>query len=273
MPVRTVALMLFLAPLCCPAVVGADEPKTADDVIAKYIEAIGGREKLDSVKSMRVTGKTVVGGGMEAPLTVEFKRPNKVRVEFSFQGMTGVQAFDGETGWSIMPFMGRTDPEKMPPDQLKMIDDQADMDGPLVDYKKKGHEVELVGKDDIEGTEAYKLKITKKDGAVEYHFLDAEYFLPIQVKGKYKMQGTELEYTVVPGDYKEVNGLLFAHSIEQRMGAMGGTTMTFEKVEINVKLDDDRFTMPEVKKAETPKADTEKDAAEKKETKPAEDKG
>jgi outer membrane lipoprotein-sorting protein len=265
--------MLFLVPLCCPAVVGAGEPKTADDVIAKYIEAIGGREKLDSVKTIRMTGKMIGMGGMEIPNTIETKRPNKVRFEFTFQGMTGVRAFDGETGWSIMPFMGKTEPEKMPPDQIKQIDDQADMDGPLVDYKKKGHEVELVGKEDIEGTEAYKLKVTKKGGEVEYHFLDAEYFLPIQTKGKYKMQGTELEYTVVPGDYKEVGGLLYAHSMEQRMGAMGGTTMTVDKIELNVKLDDNRFTMPEVKKEETPEADTEKDAAEKKETKPAEDKG
>lgn len=273
MPVRTVVFMLSLAPLCCPAVVGAGEPKTADDVIAKYIEAIGGREKLDSVKTVRMTGKMMAMGGMEIPSTIETKRPNKVRFEFTFQGMTGVRAFDGETGWFTMPFMGKTEPEKMPPDQIKQILDQADMDGPLVDYNKKGHEVELVGKEDVEGTQAYQLKVTKKGGEIEHHFLDAEYFLPIQVKGKYKMQGTELEYTVIPGNYKEVNGLLYAHSVEQRMEPMGGNSMTFEKIEVNVELDDDRFAMPEVKKEETPEAPREEDAAEEKEPKPAENKG
>ena len=150
-------LILFGVLMCRLVPVSAGEPKTADEVIARYIKAIGGRDKLDAIKSMRVTGKTMLGGGMEMPLTVEFKRPNKARIEFSFQGMTGVQAFDGETGWFIMPFMGKTDPEKMPPDQLKDIEDQADLDGPLVDYKKKGHKVELLGTDEVEGSEAYKL--------------------------------------------------------------------------------------------------------------------
>ncbi len=235
---------------CWQVPAAASEPKTVDEVIANYIKAIGGRDKLDAVKSMKITGKMVLGGGMEAPLIVEVKRPNKVRVEFTFQGMTAVRAFDGETGWFTMPFIGKTDPEKMPPDQLKLMEDQADFDGPLVDYKKKGHKVELLGKDEAEGSEAYKLKVTKKNGDIEYHYLEAEYFLPIQVKGKWELQGSQIEYEVVPGDYKAVNGVLFAHSIEQRMGAMGGTTMTFEKVKFNVKLDDDRFAMPEVKKAE-----------------------
>ena len=240
-------LILFCAPLFWQVPTNADEPKTADEVIAKYIEAIGGREKLDSVKSMRMTGKSLAGGGMEVPVTIEFKRPNKMRVEFTVQGMTGVQAFDGKTGWFIMPFMGKTDPEKMPPDMVEMIDDQADFSGPLVDYRKKGHKVELVGKDDVEGSETYKLYVTKKSGSTEYHFLDTEHFVLIQTKGKRKFQGTEIEFTIKYGDYKEVDGLLLAHSIQQ--GGMGGDT-TFEKVELNADLPDDRFTMPEVKREE-----------------------
>lgn len=230
--------------------VQAGEPKTADEVIAKYIEAIGGQKAIDAVKSMRVTAKLTMGGGMEAPMVIESKRPDKVRVEFTFQGMVATQAYDGKIGWSIMPFAGKTEPEKMPPDQVKMFEDQADMDGPLVDYKKKGHQVELIGKDEIEGSDVYKLKVTKKNGNVEYHYLDVEYFIPIKMEGKRKFQGTEMEYAVVYGDYKEVNGLLIPHSIQQQGGGSGGN-ITLEKVEMNVLIPDERFAMPEVKKAET----------------------
>lgn len=244
---RSIVLTFFCVAFCLPVAAGSGEPKTADEVIAKYIEAIGGRAKLDSVKSLRMTGKATGMGGIEIPMVVEFKRPKKVRVEFTVQGMTGIQAFDGTTGWFILPFMGKTDPEKMPPDAVEFIEDQGNFEGPLVDYKKKGHQVELVGKEDFEGSEVYKLKVTKKNGNVEYYFLDAEYYIPLQMKGKRTFQGTEVEMTTMFGDYKEADGLLLAHSIKQ--GGMAGD-VTFEKVELNVNLPDERFAMPEVKKEE-----------------------
>ncbi len=243
--------IMFCILVCWQVPAKADEPTTVDEVIARYLEAIGGRDKLDAVKSMKMTGKVLMHGGMEIPMTAEIKRPNKMRMDFTFQGMTGTQAYDGKNGWSIMPFAGKTDPEKMSPDQVKLMEDQADIDGPLVDYKKKGHKVELIGKEDLEGTEVYKLKVTKKGGDIEHHFLDAEYFLPIKVKGKRKIMGTEVEFETTLGDYKEVNGLLLAYSIEQRGGDMGpGSTINFEKVEVNVDITDDRFVMPEIKKEE-----------------------
>ena len=96
-----------------PAYVRADEPKSADEVIAKYIKAIGGRDKIDAIKTVRATGK-IMQGPMEIPMVMEQKRPSKIRIEITFQGMTGIQAYDGKTGWLMMPFAGRTDPEKMP---------------------------------------------------------------------------------------------------------------------------------------------------------------
>ena len=253
--------IMFCILLCWQVSTKADEPTTVDEVIARYLEAIGGRDKLDAVKSMKITGKMLVPGGMEIPMTMEIKRPNKMRIDFTVQGMTGTQAYDGKIGWSVMPFAGKTDPEKMSPDMVKLMENQADIDGPLVDYKKKGHKVELIGKEDLEGTEVYKLKVTKKGGDVEYYFLDAEYFLPIKVKGKWKMMGSEVEFETTLGDYKEVNGLLLPHSVEQRGGDMGpGSTISFEKVELNVDIADDRFVMPEVKK-EAPKTEVEKEEA------------
>lgn len=264
--------ILFVCSIVFPSAgVHADEPKTADEVIAKHIEAMGGRKNIDAVKTIRMTGKMIGQGGMDIPMVIESKKPNKVRVEITFQGMTGVEAFDGETGWFVMPFMGRTDPEKMPPDRVKIIKDQADFNGPLVDYKKKGHRVEFMGKDEEDGSETYKLKVTKKDGDTEYHFLDAEAFLTVKIKGKHSIQGTEIEYEVSPGDYKKVAGVMVPHTMTVSSGPMGNSTITFEKVEFNVDLPDERFVMPKVKKAEPAKPSTDGAAKEEKETKPKQD--
>lgn len=236
--------------LAAPAVGVRADGVDPDEVIAKYLQAIGGRDKLDAIKTVKMTGKMIMGGGMEAPGVFETKRPNKVRIEFTFQGMTMTQAYDGQGGWKIMPFTGKLDPEKMSADELKEFEDQGDLDGPLVDYKKKGHQVELVGKEEVQGSQAYKLKVTKKNGDVEFHFLESEAYLPIVVKAKKKVQGSEMELEAVYGDYKPVAGVLFPHSIEQKVGGTpgAGTTISIEKIEANVDLPDSRFVMPEVKK-------------------------
>src|SRR5262245_40184255 len=182
--------------------------ETVDEIIAKNVVAHGGMEKIKSVKTMRSTGKMVMGQGMEAPFVMTAKRPKMTRVEFTFQGMTGIQAYDGKNAWMVMPFMGKKDPEAMPAEQAKMMDDQADMDGPLVDYKEKGNKIELMGKEQVEGADTWKLKVTKKDTTVTTIYLDAETFLEIKSEGKRKMRGVEVEGETLYGDYKEVDGMM-----------------------------------------------------------------
>lgn len=229
--------------------------QTMDEVIAKNIEARGGLEKLKAVKSIRMTGKMMMGPGMEAPMSLEIKRPRSLRMEFTFQGMTGVQAYDGKSGWSISPFQGKKDPEPMSPDDVKDAEEEADIDGPLVDYKAKGHAVELVGKEKVEGSDAYKLKVTLKNGTVRHQYIDAESFLEIKTEAKRTVRGSEMEFESTIGDYKDVGGLLIPHSIQS--GAKGRPekqNIVVEKIELNPVLDDARFRMPEVPKAETPAA-------------------
>ncbi len=225
--------------------------QTVDEIVAKNIEARGGMQKLKAAKSVRSTGKMTLGQGMEAPLVLERKRPNSLRMEITLQGMTGIQAYDGATGWMLMPFGGKKDPEPMGEDDLKVTAEQADFDGPLVDYKTKGNKVELVGKEQVEGSDAYKLKVTLKNGEVYHYYLDADSFLDIKVESKRTIRGTERESESLIGDYKEVNGMMIAHSVES--GAKGSPNkqkLTLEKIEINPTIDDARFKMPEVKKTE-----------------------
>ena len=219
--------------------------QTVDEILAKHYEAMGGLAKIKALNTMRVTGTMGMGQGMEAPLVMERKRPDKRRVEFTIQGMTGIQAFDGEKAWSLMPFMGKKDPELGSDEDNKNEKDDADFDGSLVDWKDKGNTIELMGKEPVEGADAFKLKVTKKNGNVETMYLDTETYLLVKSEGKVKRRGTEIEGETVFSDYKDVDGYMMPFSMEQ--GAKGmdqRRKMTFSKIEVNVPLDDGRFTMP-----------------------------
>lgn len=234
-----VILAAFGALLAAPV---QAQDMTVEEILDNYYEASGGLDNLKSVQSMTVTGKMTLGQGMEAPFTRYAKRPNMIRMEFTIQGITGVQAYDGETAWMLMPFMGQTAPEVMAPDMATQFEEEADMDGPMVDHAEKGHQIELIGKDEAEGAEVYKLKLTLKNGDVTYYYLDAEYFLVIMTEAKRTIQGNEMEFTTVLSDYKEVGDLMIPHSVEVR-GPVGQTIL-IEQVELNGELDDELFKMP-----------------------------
>lgn len=222
-----------------------------DEVLAKNMEARGGADTLKSKKSARLSGRMTMGP-MEAPFVMEYKRPGMMRLEFTIQGMTAIQAYDGKSGWQIMPFTGKLDAEPLGEEELKQVKDQADFDGPLVDWKAKGHQVALLGQEEIEGTQAWKLSVTKADGTVDTLFLDAEYFLEIAGARKVTMRGQEMNFKSTIGDYKEVDGLMLPHSFSQSAEGMpGAQTFTIDKVEFNVDLPESRFTMP----APTPKTE------------------
>jgi outer membrane lipoprotein-sorting protein len=222
------------------------QAQSLDEVLNNYYEAIGGVDAWKAIQSMKATGMMQVGPGIEAPFTMTAKRPNKVRIDFTFQGMTGTQAYDGETAWMLMPFMGQTAPEVMPEEDAKDLEEQADIEGILVDWESKGHQVEYIGLEETEGTQAHKLKITLKWGDTQFYFLDAEYFVPIKVEVSREMRGTVVEYETIISDYKEVGDVIMAHSIESKpKGAPAGQVITIQQVEINIEIDDSTFAMPE----------------------------
>lgn len=222
--------------------------QTVDDILAKNYQAKGGLDKLRAIQTIRMTGTMTMGPGMEAPFVIEQKRPDRMRMDFTVQGMTGSQAYDGRIGWQVMPFAGRKDPEPLAEDQLKQVQEQADFDGPLVDWKAKGHVVELVGKEKVEGSDAYKLKVTLKNGDVRYVYLDADQYLEIRTEGTTMVRGTAIEAESSIGDYKEVGGIMVPHAIESgQKGSPQKMKMTISKVEFGVPIDDSRFRMPATK--------------------------
>jgi hypothetical protein len=177
-------------------------------------------------------------------MTIEMKRPAFIRTEITREGQRLVQAYDGATAWGFLPTGGgRT--EKLPGEAAKELADQADLDGPLVDYGTKGHRVELVGREELEGGEAYKLMVTRKGGGVELYFLDAKSYLLVRVQAKRTLRGMEIEGESAVSDYREAGGFLWPHSIQNTAKGRPGTqTLRFDKIEVNPDLDDVRFRMP-----------------------------
>lgn len=221
--------------------------QTADDIIAKYVKTVGGMEKIQAVKSLRRTGKFTGGGGFEAAVLQENKRPNKVREEFSLQGLTGVNAYDGKTGWKIEPWQGKKDPEALSEEEMKQILEDSDFDEALVNYQQKGNKVEFVSLEQVEGTDAYKLKVTLANGDVRYYYMDTDYYVPIKVEMKRMIRGAEQEFEESRGDYKEVAGWYLPYAIEAGLkGSTDRQKITIEKIEANVAIDDRRFEKPAV---------------------------
>lgn len=222
--------------------------QTVDEIIAKNIAAKGGMDKLKAVKTVRMTGRMTIGPGIEAPVVMELQRPNTMRMDLTVQGMTLSQGFDGTKAWILNPLQGSKVAQEMSAEEKSMVEEQADIDGPLMDYKAKGHKAELLGKEKVEGSDAYKLKVTLKNGVIRTFYIDAEHFLEIKEESKRTIRGTETDGDTIYGDYKEVGGMMFPHSIDGgQKGSPQRQKLVVEKIEINVPLDATRFKMPEVK--------------------------
>ena len=199
------------------ALLTSGRAQTAQEIIEKYIKTVGGSDKIQLITSLRRTGKFTGGGGFEAGVAEENKRPNLVRSEFSIQGLIGIRAYNGKAGWKIQPWGGKKDVEPLGEEELKQIIEDSDFDGPLINYKQKGNTVEYVGKEPVEGTDAFKLKVTLANGDTRIYFMDTDYYVPIKIEIKRIVRGAEQEYETSLGDYKEVNGWYIPHSIESNV--------------------------------------------------------
>ncbi|HKD20108.1 MAG TPA: outer membrane lipoprotein-sorting protein [Thermoanaerobaculia bacterium] len=218
---------------------------SADEIVGLYVAKIGGIPKIEGVTTLKRSGKYRAGGGFEAKYVTESKRPDLVREEVTFQGMTGITAWDGKTGWKIEPWQGKKDPEPLGEDELKDIIEDSVFDGQLVHYKEKGNTVEFAGTEPVEGSDTWKLKVTLKNGDVSYYYVDTEDHVPIKIEMKRMIRGAEQVVDVYPGDYKAVDGWYVPYSYEQgRPGSSQRSTFVFDKVEANVPVDDSLFHQP-----------------------------
>lgn len=212
--------------------------QTADEIIDKHLEAMGGKEKLATLNSVRMETNLSVQG-MDIPVIITRVHNVGQRVDISAMGMEGYIINTTTNGWSYMPFMGQSAAEAMPEDQVKEGQDGLDIQGTFLNYKEKGHTVELVGKEAVDGTECYKLKLTTKMGKERTYFIDPKTYFIVRFVAKGVVNGQEMEVSQNFGDYKKTEeGFTFAHTIG---GAFGQGDMTVTKIEVNKPIDEKIF--------------------------------
>jgi outer membrane lipoprotein-sorting protein len=217
----------------------------ADELIAKYLDAVGGVEKLKALKSSRSTGK-IQAMGMEFPFTASQKRDHKMRIDSNVQGMNFIQAYDGENGWTVNPMSGSEDPQDLPEVAEKIYSHEASIDGLFVDYKKRGYSATYIGEDEVEGTPVYHLKLDTGDG-IEYDFyFEKDSLMLIKQARTITVDGNPVTEDAYYSDFKAVDGLIFPFSVEQRHGTETTSQIMMDKIELNVEIPDDYFTKPAV---------------------------
>jgi hypothetical protein len=240
-------LSLFAIALAAIAtVVSAAPPPTVDSIVADYVAARGGLAKIRSIQTLRQKGRAIAGPGRQALVLRELKRPEKTRFEFTVQGITGVYLSNGQRGWEVSPFDGETEPRSLPEEVLQEAREQADIEGPLVDWKAKGHRVELAGREIVGGREAYKLKLTLKSGATRHEYIDVKSHYEVRMDCTRQIHGRPVLMTTTFGDHRKAGGIVFPYAVEIAAAGRPQTLrVVVDKIEVNPPLSDARFELPD----------------------------
>ena len=270
---------------------------SADEIVSRYIAASGGLQAWQQVQTIAFSGKMQAGSGdrpplpspvlrrgarpqitepapvsqLEVPFRMDLKRGRKTRLEIDFAGQTAVQIYDGTSGWLKRPYLNRTDYQPYSPEQAKVAADQSDLDGPLVDYAKKGTVLELAGAEKVDGRDNYKLKLTLKNGYSFHVWIDGQTFLQTKMEGTpRRLDGQMRPVEIYMKDYRSVNGLKIPFVLETRVSYLAPRakqaqiiteTITVENAVVNPQLDDSLFVKP--KDEARPKSEVAADASRK----------
>jgi len=220
-----------------------------EQIIQKNVEARGGLAAWRAIQSMTETGKMDANskGTVQLPFKLEMMRPRKTRLEIVFNGHTAVQTYDGTNGWTLRPYLGRPDPDPYSEIELRKSAEQQELDGPLVDYAAKGTTAELVGVEQVEGKDAYKIRLTLKTKAVRHIWIDARSFLELKIEDMPRiLDGKPHNVDTYFRDYRPVSGLMIPFTLETAVkDVVGSKKLIIEKVELNPKLDDMEFAKPQ----------------------------
>jgi outer membrane lipoprotein-sorting protein len=245
-----IALLLSIFPLVASA-------QTVDEILTKVFTARGGLVRIRALKSQRVTGSISFGPDASGPFSVELKRPMKMHMQLTVQNLTMTRIYDGKSGWANNPFAGKITLDAMNDEDLRNISEEADFDGPMVDYRKKGNKVELVGKDKVDDKDVWRLKLTTKNGDVRYYSYDSGTYLLFKWEGQRQAEGKVFPVESYFRDYRAIEGLKFAFEIDSGSSATDLTQkITIDKIELNPQLPDSDFEKPAAADSTAPTSPT-----------------
>jgi hypothetical protein len=233
---------LALAALSCAAA----HAQTADEIVARHVAARGGIDRIRSVQSLRVRGSATTGSEASVIVSREIARAGRIRLEFTYQGVTSVYASDGQRGWRVSPATGSMDPQPMTPEETQTALEQADLDGPFVDPMAKGLTIEPLGRAAVGGRDAFKFKVTSRSGAVRYHYVDAQSYLLVRTDATRIVRGRPVDVETTFADYRTVGGLAYPHLIESAArNRPVRLRIVVDTVEVDPAIEDARFSPPE----------------------------
>ncbi len=212
--------------------------QNVDEIVSKHIDALGGSEKLKKINSAISEGTMNVMGN-DVALKITQLNNQGIRTNISVAGMENYVIVTPTGGYTFMPVQGMQKPEPMTADDVKEAIDDLDIQGSLLDYKAKGHTVELVGTEELEGTECYKLKVTRKNSGEQTVFIDKTSNYILRISSKRKAMGQEMDVNMDFSDYRDVEGVKMAHSIGQGFG-----TMIVTSIKLNQPVSPDTFAVP-----------------------------
>jgi hypothetical protein len=218
----------------------ASRAQTADEIVSKYVEAIGGKDKLQQIKTVYMENTTQVMGN-DGPSTITAVNGVGYKIVSEVNGQTFIQVFTEKGGWQVNPYAGAVTPTPLPEDLYKQGKSKLDVTGPLYNYTAKGNKVELLGK---EGS-SYKLKITSQDSTESTVFIDTTTFYMTKLVASATMMGQTMEVSSTFSNFKKGDlGLVFPYLVEISYGGQFNITTTVNKIELNKTIDPTVFDMP-----------------------------
>ena len=215
--------------------------QTVDDVIQKYSKAMGGLAAFNAVKTMKTTG-TITTQGVDLSLTSQIINGKAVRTDVQAMGQSVINAYKDGKGWKINPFAGVTTITDMTPEELIDFKSQSMIASQLMDYKARGHKVELQGQEDVEGAKTYKIKLTNKDdNKVTTYFISVTDNIIVKSVSTRQVQGQDIEIETFYSDIKDFNGLKFPMVRIQKMQGQVFQEIKIATIEFNVPIDEKIF--------------------------------
>ena len=209
------------------------QAQTVDEVVDKYVAALGGKDKMAALKTVKMEGSMSTQG---VDITITSTRSNMVgmRMDIEAMGSSNYRVANTTKGSVFMPVMGMAAAEDMPDDQFKSAVNQMDLQGALINYKDKGTKVELVGKETVDGSEASNLKITYKNGVIVNYYIDSKSSRLVKSSSKQNVNGQDMDIVTSYTDYKQnADGYWFPYTVTNQQG-----TITYDKIQTNIPVDE-----------------------------------